>query len=169
VARAGLPTPCAPRCALPASGRSHRRTLVGRQLSGLGIPVDDVALLTEISDETVRKYYRKELGIGRAEANMAVARSLFRAATREHNPNVVAAMFWLENRAGWKALAATDAVPADDDGINCLRIEFVSPRDRPNGMDPPPTVDAVAETATKPRTFEVPWPTDGADTDTNTG
>jgi hypothetical protein len=77
------------------------RTLV-RRLAGLGVVVDDIANLTKISDETVRKYYREDIALGRAEANLGVARALFKAATREHQPNVVAQMFWLKNRAGWK-------------------------------------------------------------------
>jgi hypothetical protein len=80
------------------------RTLV-RRLAGLGVVVDDIASLTKISDETVRKYYRDDIALGRAEANLGVARALYKAATREHNPNVVAQMFWLKNRAGWNDLS----------------------------------------------------------------
>ena len=37
------------------------------QASGLGLPHDQIAALIGISDETLRKYYRAELGkIGRA-------------------------------------------------------------------------------------------------------
>lgn len=108
--------------------RAHKptdqlRTMV-RRLSGLGTSVDDIGRLTEISDVTVRKYYMADLERGRAEANTRVAQSLFKAATRENNPNVIAAMFWLKNRAGWKALAATDTLPLGDN-IDTLRIEFV--------------------------------------------
>jgi hypothetical protein len=80
------------------------RTMV-RRLAGLGVVVDDIASLTKISDETVRKYYRDDLTLGRAEANLGVARALYKAATRDHNPNVVAQMFWLKNRAGWNDLS----------------------------------------------------------------
>ena len=80
------------------------RTLV-RRLAGLGVVVDDIASLTKISDETVRKYYREDIALGRAEANLGVARALYKAATREHQPNVVAQMFWLKNRAGWNDLS----------------------------------------------------------------
>jgi hypothetical protein len=91
------------------SRRAHKptedtRTLV-RRLAGLGVVVDDIASLTKISDETVRKYYREDIALGRAEANLGVARALYKAATREHQPNVVAQMFWLKNRAGWNDLS----------------------------------------------------------------
>ena len=77
------------------------RTLV-RRLSGFAVAQDDIAQFVEISDVTLRKYYSADLQRGCAEANLKVVQSLFRAATRENNPNVVAQMFWLKNRAGWK-------------------------------------------------------------------
>lgn len=70
-------------------------------LAAVGCTVDDLARILGIADETARKYYWDEIQLGRAEANTKVSRSLFMAATRP-NPNVVACMFWLKNRAGWK-------------------------------------------------------------------
>jgi hypothetical protein len=86
-------------------------------------------------DDTLRKHYRADIDRGRAEANMAVSRSLFTAATRSNNPNVVAAMFWLKNRAGWKALATTDTSSLNGPTINVLKIEFVDPRDSSTSND----------------------------------
>ncbi len=81
--------------------------------------------------------------LGRAEANIKVAMSLFKAATRDHNPNVQAAMFWLKNCAGWKD---PGLITVDADGVGTLSIEFVGadalaqavrataqPDDRPHG------------------------------------
>ncbi len=102
------------------------RALV-RRLAGLGVVVDDIATITKISDETVRKYYGEEIQLGRAEANLGVARALYKAATRENNPNVVAQMFWLKNRAGWNDVAV---------GVQqniLVRVELVGgPRDTGN-------------------------------------
>ena len=42
------------------------------------------------------------MDIGAAEANAAVAQSLCKQATNADKPNVVAAIFWLKARAGWR-------------------------------------------------------------------
>jgi len=83
----------------------EKRRLV-RNLAGLAVPVKDIARMIEIAHDTLNKHYAEDLEAGRADANLKVSQSLFRAATREHNPNVVAAMFWLKNRAGWKDIGA---------------------------------------------------------------
>lgn len=122
---------------------TEQSRLLVRRLAGLGVVVNDIARLTEISDVSVRKYYRNDIARGRAEANLQVARAMFRAATRDTNPSIIAGMFWLKNRGGWKEVAAA---PAAGDGTNTLRIEFVDPRTAP-GMNEPAmvTIDAVPE------------------------
>lgn len=88
----------------PHMPTEDNRALV-RRLAGLGVTIDDIATIVKISDQTVRNYYGEEIQLGRAEANLGVARALYKAATREKNPNVVAQMFWLKNRAGWNDVA----------------------------------------------------------------
>jgi hypothetical protein len=99
------------------------RTLV-RRLSGLGLGVDDIGVVAELSRPTIGKYYHDALERGRVEANAAVAQALFKAATRQHNPSIPAAMFWLRNRAGWKESVA----PGEAGAVHTLAIEFVGPR-----------------------------------------
>lgn len=94
----------------------HMRRQV-RGMSGLAVPQEDIARMMEIHIETLLKYYAADLAAGRAEANLKVARAMFKAATRETNPNVVAGMFWLKNRGGWKDIGAnttTVIVPGID-------------------------------------------------------
>jgi hypothetical protein len=69
-------------------------------MSGLGVPQMHVALLIGISDETLRKYYRRELDRGLIEANAKVAEALFRQATVEGN--TAAAIWWTKARMGWR-------------------------------------------------------------------
>jgi hypothetical protein len=116
-----------------------------RRLSGMAVPHDDIAAMVEITDITLRKHYRADLDRGRAEANLAVTRALFKNATRENNPNVVAQMFWLKNRAGWKDMGIV-TTPADS--VNLLTIEFVEPRSAPevSGV----TIDGTTEPVTPP-------------------
>lgn len=72
-----------------------------RTLAGLGIPQTDIAIVLQISEPTLRLHFRRELDAGAIEANAKVAASLFRAATDDRRPSVVAQIFWLKVRAGW--------------------------------------------------------------------
>lgn len=72
-----------------------------KALSGFGIPQEQIAQLIGVSKPTLRKYYLQEISAGMVMANAKVAESLFRQATDQHKPNVVAAIFWLKCRAGW--------------------------------------------------------------------
>lgn len=73
-----------------------------RTLSGMGTRCADIAKVLGISESTLRKYYAEDLEIGCIQANAKVAESLFKQATNEEKPNIVAAIFWLKTRAGWK-------------------------------------------------------------------
>jgi predicted transcriptional regulator len=74
-----------------------------RVLSGMvGATHEEIAAVLGISEPTLRKYYREELDASPTEANAKVAQSLFRQATNPDKPNVVAAIFWMKARAGWR-------------------------------------------------------------------
>jgi len=142
-------------------GRSHVPTeesrRVVRGLAGLGMIVDDVARLAGITENTLRKHYTEEMAVGRAEANVRVSRALFQAATKAERPNVIAQMFWLKNRAGWKDIGA----PPGGSGATSLRIEFVQAapsRPEPPTIEAEPAVIADNSHARAPRSVQ-----DGAD------
>lgn len=82
----------------PTDAERHRV----KTMTGMGIVQDDICEIIGISKPTLRKYYRHEIDTGSAEANAAVAQSLFKQATNKDKPNVVAAIFWLKARAGWR-------------------------------------------------------------------
>jgi hypothetical protein len=69
-------------------------------MAGCGIPQMQIALSIGISDETLRKHYRRELDLGVIEANAKVAETLFRQATVEGN--TAAAIWWTKARMGWR-------------------------------------------------------------------
>lgn len=72
-------------------------------MAGFGVPQDYIAGSLKITDDTLRRHYRKELDSGTAKANMAVAQSLYRKAISDDHPQAASsAMFWLKTRAGWK-------------------------------------------------------------------
>ena len=136
-------------------GKLHKPTEESRRnvrgLAGLGMTVDDISRLVGITENTLRKHYPNEMARGRAEANVRVSEALFKAATRA-NPNVMAQMFWLKNRAGWKDLA----VNSGEEGASSLRVEFV----RAQPSLEPKTIDAVKVTTGRDsreehRTFDV--------------
>ena len=82
--------------------RSHKPDPAGRRqveaMAGYGVPEKDIA----VDAKTLRKHYRPELDHGHTKANARVAENLYCRATGEGREAVVAAIFWLKTRAGWK-------------------------------------------------------------------
>jgi hypothetical protein len=66
-----------------------------------------IAAILGISDDTFRRIMRVNDSVsmaykrGRASKVNLVAESLFKMATNEKNPNVIAALFYLKARGGW--------------------------------------------------------------------
>jgi len=71
-------------------------------MAGYGIPENDIACVLEIDAKTLRRHYRSELDKGHIKATAKVAENLYRKATGEGREAVIAAIFWLKTRAGWK-------------------------------------------------------------------
>jgi hypothetical protein len=71
-------------------------------LAGYGVPEADIAGVIGIDPKTLRKHYRGELDHGHVNANAKVAENLYRKATGEGREAVIAAIFWLKTRAGWR-------------------------------------------------------------------
>jgi hypothetical protein len=71
-------------------------------MAGYGVRESDIAGLIGVDPKTLRKHYRHELDHGHVKANAKVAENLFRKATGEGREAVIAAIFWLKTRAGWK-------------------------------------------------------------------
>lgn len=80
-------------------------------LAGYGVRQDEIALYIGVTEPTLRKYYKKELKLGKVKANAAVARALFRHGVEEGN--ITALIFWLKAQAGWSEKVRVE-VPADD-------------------------------------------------------
>jgi uncharacterized protein YjcR len=85
-----------------------------RNLSAVGTRYIDIAQKLEISDDTLVKYYKKELEDGRIDANAAIAQTLFQQAK---DGNTSAAIFWLKTRAGWKETNNLELTGADGGSI----------------------------------------------------
>lgn len=85
---------------------SHQPTMKERaqvkMLAAMNIGRADMAVFLGVSVGTIDKYFSNEIKMGQIEANAKVSASLYRAATDPKKPNVVAAIFWLKARAGWR-------------------------------------------------------------------
>jgi len=71
-------------------------------MAGYGVPEADIAGVVAIDPKTLRKHYSGELKNGHVKANAKVAENLFRKATGDGREAVIAAIFWMKTRAGWK-------------------------------------------------------------------
>ena len=80
-----------------------------RAMAGFGIPEVEIAKVLSIDPKTLRKHFAQELEVGHVEANAKVAASLYRRATGEGREAVIAGIFWLKCRAGWREQDKRDA------------------------------------------------------------
>jgi hypothetical protein len=71
-------------------------------LAGYGVSEADIARVLAMEPATLRRLYRAELDSGHIKTNSKVAENLFRKATGEGREAVIAAIFWLKTRAGWR-------------------------------------------------------------------
>jgi len=110
--------------------RTHRPDPASRRqveaLAGYGVPEVEIGDVIGVDPKTLRKHYRKELRQGHTKANAKVAENLYRRATGEGREAVIAAIFWLKTRAGWREsisheLSGRDGAP--------IEVEDHSPRD----------------------------------------
>lgn len=87
------------------------------QLSGLGIPHNQICAILKISKPTLYKYYEHELIDGKAKANAKVAQNLFNIATGTGKGAVTAGIFWLKTQCNWTektVLEVQDGTEQDD-------------------------------------------------------
>ena len=81
-----------------AKDRATVKTMVG-----YGIPQLEICAVLRITKPTLEKRCGVELDTGMAEANGAVAKSMFQMATKgPYSVRYQAARFWLQCRAGWR-------------------------------------------------------------------
>jgi transposase len=95
-----------------------------RSLSAVGIRYVDIATKLDITDDTLRKHYKKELEEGRIDANASIGQGLFAQAK---NGNVAAMIFWLKTRAGWKETNVTEIAAGEGAEVKGINIQFVEP------------------------------------------
>lgn len=87
------------------------------QLSGLGLPHEQICSILNISKPSLYKYYQEELLNGKATANAKISENLFKIATGTGREAVTACIFWLKTQARWtekQVLEIQDGTEQDD-------------------------------------------------------
>ena len=122
--KAEEPAAAAPATAAQEPG-DHAPSPASRQqveaMAAYGIPETDIARVLEVDVEMLRRHYRKELGSGHVKATAKVAENLYRKATGEGREAVVAAIFWLKTRAGWKETSVHEVSGRDGAPIETVQ------------------------------------------------
>lgn len=93
----------------PAFAPTEKDRATVKAMAGFGIPEVEIAKILSIDPKTLRKHFPHELDVGHVEANAKVAANLFRRATGDGREAVIAAIFWLKCRAGWREQDKRDA------------------------------------------------------------
>ena len=97
-------------------------------MAGYGVPEADIAGVIGVDPKTLRKHYRSEFDHGHVKANAKVAENLYRKATGDGREAVIAAIFWLKTRAGWKE---TSVHEIGGEGARSVEVTYVpSPREQ---------------------------------------
>jgi len=94
-----------------------------KSMAAVGVRHEEIARKVGIrSPKTLRKHFRSELDEGATDANYNVAQALYQNARAG---NVIAQMFWLKARSGWRerpafepaATAPPPFVVAQENGV----------------------------------------------------
>lgn len=102
----------------------------------MGLTHNEISSVMGITAPTLRRYFRHELDVGQLEANAQVAASLYRQATDKNKPNVVAAIFWLKCRGGWRDHDAAAGGKKEQQAEEAQRIAEGGQRFAPGSAPP---------------------------------
>ena len=98
----------------------EQRRLV-ESTSGLGLPHEQIAMLVDIDDKTLRKHYRRELDMGKAKANSQIAKTLYQKATAGDTTSLI---WWTKAQMRWSETNNTILQNPDGTNVEGFRIIF---------------------------------------------
>ena len=90
----------------------------------VGVNQEQTALLLNIDQKTLRKYYQRELDTGKLKANVKIGKTLFQKATEGDTASLI---WWSKAQMGWsetKNINADVGIDAKVDGK--WKVEFVN-------------------------------------------
>ena len=93
----------------PHSPTSETRSLV-RMHTTVGTDQETLARIMGIDPKTLRKYYRDELDVSKAQANATIGGALFNKAK---GGDTTAMIFWMKTQAGWREKQDVNLVSED--------------------------------------------------------
>lgn len=109
-------------------------------MAALGLEPNEIALVLNVDEKILKKFYKRELSVSGKISNMVVARKALEMAASGRFPDMT--KFWLKSRAKWKETSGLE-ITGKDGGP----VEVSSARDklaRAMGIDPdavPPSAD----------------------------
>lgn len=83
----------------PSFTPSEEKRLLVKELSGVGIPQEQIASILGISDDTLRKHFEPEIFVGRAEAHAKMAQAIYKKALSGSEKIM---MFYAKTQMKWK-------------------------------------------------------------------
>lgn len=119
-------------------------------MAGIGLTHNQIAKIIGISDETLRKYYDKELEVSASMMNAQVAQNLYSIATSKGAGAVASAIFWMKTRGGWREVDRKevtgvnggpirmvtnklDVSQLDDEQLEALEAALITTMSEPHG------------------------------------
>jgi AcrR family transcriptional regulator len=99
---------------------TEQQRMIVRMAAGVGYPHAEIATLVGVSRGTMAKYFREELSLGAAEANLKVGAHLLKMATGDptNMTTVIAAIWWSKARMGWSDASRIENAGAATAAVN---------------------------------------------------
>ena len=107
----------------PHKPNAETRRLVETS-SGIGLPHEQIGMLLEIDDKTLRKHYRDELNKGKAKAHLKIAQTLFNKASGGDTTSLI---WWTKTQMKWSETIKQEVTGADGVPLTGIQVSFVSP------------------------------------------
>lgn len=109
------------------SRNPHKPTQESRRLvetsSGIGLPHEQIGLLLDIDDKTLRKHYRDELNKGKAKAHLKIAETLYKKATGGDTTSLI---WWTKTQMKWSETVKQEITGAEGAPLTGIQVMFVN-------------------------------------------
>lgn len=104
----------------PTFKPTDKQRLMVEDLSGFGMPHDQIAMSIGITDDTLRKYFADDLIRGKAKANAQIAQTLFNKAMKG---DTIALIFWAKTQMRWKETEKIEITGKDDGPVEISDVK----------------------------------------------